>query len=100
MGHRSVFLTGDLASLALGSLVLSPTFAPNTYANSTNSTNVSDTLSYTTADTGATVTTKLNGTTFTGSTVTWTGSTDTLTIEVDAGMGVTKTYTITCTHTP
>lgn len=100
MGYQSGFLTGDLASLALGSLVLSPTFDPKTYAYTTNSTNVSDTLTVTTVDTGATVTTKLNGTTFTGSTVTWTGSTDTLTIEVDAGMGVKHTYTITCTHTP
>lgn len=98
MGYQSGFLTGDLATLALGSLTLSPTFDPETYVYSTNSTNVSDSLSYTTADTGATVTTKLNGTTFTGSTVTWTASTDTLTIEIDAGHGVTKTYTITCTH--
>ena len=98
MGYQSVFLTGDLATLALGALVLSPTFDPETYAYTTNSTNVSDSLSYTTADTGASVTTKLNGTTFTGSTVTWTANTDTLTLEVDAGSGITKTYTITCTH--
>ena len=84
--------------MALGSLVLSPTFDPETYAYTTSSTNATDTLSYTTVDTGATVVTKLNGTTFTGSTVTWSVATDTLTLEVDAGMGVTKTYTITCTH--
>lgn len=100
MGYQSGFLTGDLATLALGSLVLSPTFDPETYAYTTNSTNVSDTLTATAVDTGAEITTKLNGTTFTGSTVTWTADTDTLTIKVDAGMGVVKTYTITCTHTP
>ena len=99
MGHQSGFLTGDLATLALGSLVLSPTFDPEVYGYTTNSTNVSDTLSYTTVDTGATVVTKLNGTSFTGSTVTWTANTDTLTLEVTSGH-ITKTYTITCTHTP
>ena len=83
----------------MGSLVLSPAFAPTTYAYTTNSTNVSDSLTATPVDTGATVVTKLNGTTFTGSTVTWTGSTDTLEIIVTAG-SETKTYTITCTHTP
>lgn len=97
MGYQSVFLTGDLATLALGSLVLSPTFDPNVYAYTTSSTNATDTLSYTTEDASATVVTKLNGTAFTGSTVTWSVSTDTLTLEVTAGH-ITKTYTITCTH--
>lgn len=83
--------------MALGSLVLSPTFDKDVTAYNTSSTNASDSLSYTTESAGATVVTKLNGTTFTGSTVTWTGSTDTLTLEVTAGSD-TKTYTITCTH--
>ena len=85
--------------MALGSLVLSPTFNKDVIAYTTNSTNATDSLSYTTESTSATVVQKLNGTTFTGSTVTWTGSTDTLTLVVTDG-SLTKTYTITCTHTP
>lgn len=84
--------------MAIGSLTLSPTFDPEVYAYTTNSANATDSLTATPVDTGASVTTKLNGTTFTGSTITWTTSTDTLTITVDAGNGVTKTYTVTCTH--
>jgi archaellin len=49
---------------------------------------------------GATAVTKLNGTVFTGSTVTWTADTDTLTIEVTPSVGAKKTYTVTVTHTP
>ena len=84
--------------MAIGSLTLSPTFDPEVYAYTTNSTNATDSLTATPVDTGASVTTKLNGTTFTGSTITWTANTDTLEIIVDAGNGVTKTYTVTCTH--
>ena len=84
--------------MAIGSLTLSPTFDPEVYAYTTSSTNATDSLTATPVDTGASVTTKLNGTTFTGSTITWTVSTDTLEIIVDAGNGVTKTYTVTCTH--
>ena len=84
--------------MAIGSLTLSPTFDPEVYAYTTSSTNATDSLTATPVDTGASVTTKLNGTTFTGSTITWTANTDTLEIIVDAGNGVTKTYTVTCTH--
>lgn len=84
--------------MAIGSLTLSPTFDPTVYAYTTSSTNATDSLTATPVDTGASVTTKLNGTAFTGSTITWTTSTDTLEIIVDAGNGVTKTYTVTCTH--
>ena len=97
MGYQSGFLTPNLTALALGSLTLSPTFDKDVTAYNTNSTNATDTLSYTTESVGATVVTKLNGTTFTGSTVTWSASTDTLEIIVTAGFD-TKTYTITCTH--
>ena len=85
--------------MALGSLVLSPAFNKDTTAYTTNSLNASDTLSYTTESATATAVTELNGTAFTGSTVTWTANTDTLEIEVTDG-SLTKTYTITCTHTP
>ena len=85
--------------MAIGSLTLSPTFDPNTYTYSANTTNATDSLTVTAVDAGATVVTKLNGTAFTGSTITWTASTDVLTIEVTAG-SVSKTYTVTVTHTP
>ena len=77
--------------------MLSPTFSSDVTGYTTSSTNASDTLSYTKESADATVVTKLNGTTFTGSTVTWTVSTDTLEVIVTAGFD-TKTYTITCTH--
>ena len=64
----------------------------------TNSTNATDSLSYTKENADATVVQKLNGSTFTGSTVTWTNNTDTLTLVVTSG-SLTKTYTVTCTHT-
>ena len=76
---------------------LQPTFNKDTLAYTTSSTNLSDTLSYTTESATATVVTELNGVAFTGSTVTWTASTDTLDIIVTDG-SMTKTYTITCTH--
>lgn len=97
MEYQGGFLTPNLASLALGSLVLSPTFDKDVTAYATSSTNATDTLSYTTESATATVVTKLNGTAFTGSTVTWTVNTDTLDIIVTDG-ALTKTYTITCTH--
>lgn len=83
--------------MAIGSLTLSPTFDKDVISYTTSSTNATDTLSYTTESAGATVVQKLNGTAFTGSTITWTASTDTLTLEVTAG-GHTKTYTVTVTH--
>ena len=85
--------------MALGSLTLSPTFAPTTYAYTTNSTNVSDTLSYTTADAGATVKLKLNGAAISSPVITWTANTDTVEAKVEVG-GLANAYTITCTHTP
>ena len=84
--------------MALGSLVLSPTFDKDVIAYTTNSTNATNSLSYTTESASATVVTKLNGDAFTGSTVTWTENTDTLTLVVTDGT-LTKTYTVTCTHT-
>lgn len=84
--------------MALGSLTLSPTFSPDVYAYTTNSTSATNTLTATAEDTGAEITKALNGVEFSGNTVTWTAETDTLTIEVDSG-SVSNTYTITCTHT-
>lgn len=98
MGYKGVFLTANFATLALGSLVLSPTFAPTTYAYTTNSTNVSDTLSYTTADAGAEVTLKLNNAVISSPVITWTNNTDTVKATVTVG-GLSNAYTITCTHT-
>ena len=98
MEYEGGFLTPNLASLALGSLTLSPTFDKDTVTYSTNSTNATNTLSYTTESASATVATKLNDVTFTGSTVTWSSNTDTLKVIVTDGT-LSKTYTITCTHT-
>lgn len=98
MEFESGFLTPNLASLALGSLTLSPTFDKDTVAYTTNSTDATNTLSYTTESASATVVTKLNDVAFTGSTVTWTENTDTLKVIVTDST-FTKTYTITCTHT-
>lgn len=83
----------------MGSLVLSPAFTPTTYDYTTNSTNASDTLSYTAADTGAEVTVELNDTEVSTDTISWTSSTDTLVLTVEAG-DLSQVYTITCTHTP
>ena len=85
--------------MALGSLVLSPTFDPNTYAYTTNSTNASDTLSYTAADAGAEVTLKLNNVVISSPVISWTCATDTVKVEVEVG-SIENVYTITCTHTP
>ena len=98
MGHQSGFLTQNLSALTLGSATLSPTFDPDVTEYSANITTATSSLTATPESTGATVVTKLNGVTFTGSTVTWTENTDTLTIEVTAG-GYSKTYTVTVTHT-
>ena len=87
-----------MATLALGSLTLSPTFAPDTYAYTTNSTNASDTLSYTTADAGATVSLKLNDAVISSPVITWTNNTDTVKATVTVG-SLSNAYTITCTHT-
>lgn len=85
--------------MALGSLTLSPTFAPTTYAYTTNSTNATDTLSYTTADAGANVALKLNDVAISSPVITWTNNTDTVKATVTVG-GLSNAYTITCTHTP
>ena len=85
--------------MALGSLVLSPTFAPTTYAYTTNSTNATDTLTYTTVDADAEVTLKLNNAVISSPVITWTGATDTVKVEVEVG-SLENVYTITCTHTP
>lgn len=82
----------------MGSLTLSPAFAPTTYAYTTNSTNVSDTLSYTAADAGATVKLKLNDAVISSPIITWTNNTDTVKAEVTVG-SLSNAYTITCTHT-
>ena len=83
----------------MGSLELSPAFSPTTYAYTTNSTNLSDTLSYTAADAGAEVTLKLNNAVISSPVITWTQNTDTVKVEVEVG-SLENAYTITCTHTP
>ena len=98
MGYKGGFLTQNLSALTLGSATLTPAFDPNVTSYSANITDETTTLTATAESSGATVVTKLNGVAFTGSTVTWTENTDTLTIEVTAG-GYTKTYTVTVTHT-
>ena len=98
MGHKGKFLVDGLNGLRLGSADLTPTFDPNVTSYSANITTATTTLTLNLSS-GATAVTKLNGTAFTGSTVTWTENTDTLTIEVTNSVGVVKTYTVTVTHT-
>ena len=83
----------------MGSLTLSPTFAPTTYAYTTNSTNASDTLTYTAADADATVSLKLNNVAISSPVISWTENTDTVEAKVVVG-SLSNVYTITCTHTP
>ncbi len=99
MGHQGGFLTDGLNGLKLGSADLTPAFDPNVKSYSANITTATTTLTLNLAS-GASAVTKLNGTVFTGSTITWTADTDTLTIEVTNSVGVTETYTVTVTHTP
>lgn len=99
MGYQGGFLVDGLNGLKLGSADLTPTFDPNVTSYSANITTATTTLTLNLSS-GATAVTKLNGTVFTGSTVTWTADTDTLTIEVTPSVGAKKTYTVTVTHTP
>ena len=99
MGHQSGFLVDGLNGLRLGSATLTPAFDPNVASYSANITTATTTLTLNLSS-GATAVTKLNGTVFTGSTITWTANTDTLTIEVTPASGSPKTYTVTVTHNP
>lgn len=98
MGHQGKFLVDGLNGLRLGSADLTPAFDPNVTSYSANITTATTTLTLNLSS-GATAVTKLNGTVFTGSTITWTGDTDTLTIEVTSSGGAVTTYTVTVTHT-
>ena len=96
MGYESGFLIDGLNGLRLGSATLTPAFDPDVTSYSANITTATSTLTLNLSS-GATAVTKLNGTAFTGSTVTWTANTDIVTIVVDYGHS-TKTYKITVTH--
>ena len=97
MGHQGGFLVDGLNGLKLGSADLTPAYDPNVKSYSANITTATTTLTLTLSS-GASAVTKLNGTAFTGSTITWTANTDTLTIEVTSSGGVVTTYTVTVTH--
>ena len=97
MGYEGKFLVDGLNGLKLGSSDLTPAFDPNVKSYSANITTATTTLTLTLSS-GASAVTKLNGTAFTGSTITWTANTDTLTIEVTSSGGVVTTYTVTVTH--
>ena len=77
---------------------MTPSFDEDVTSYTANTTASTSSLTVT-AESGAaaTIVTKLNGTTFTGSTITWTENTDVLTVAVTCG-GKTKTYTVTVTH--
>lgn len=89
----------NLASLKLGALTLSPTFAANTTSYTATTTNASNVVNAVPADADAEIEVKLNGNVVSnGSPVTWAAGSNTLTVKVIAADGSTnKTYTVTVT---
>jgi len=86
-----------LSALTIGSLTLSPTFAPNTTSYTAETTNATNTITATANATGATVAITVNGTSVqSGSSATWQVGSNTVSIVVTNG-STTKTYTVTVT---
>lgn len=91
-------MSADLATLALGSLTLSPAFSADTTAYTASTSNATNTLRYTLVDDDATAEVKLNGTAATSNAMTWVDGENTVTIKVTS-RGQSKTYTLTVTKT-
>lgn len=88
-------ISNDLATLTIGSLVLTPTFDADTIAYTTSTTNASDAVSATTASAYASMTITANGVAISsGDSVTWESGSNTVEIAV-TGDGGTKTYYVT-----
>lgn len=87
----------DLSELSIGSLSLSPEFNPNTTSYTATTTNASNTITATPADSSASVVIK-NGTSTVsnGGSATWATGTNNVAVTVGNG-GKTKTYNVTVT---
>jgi len=86
-----------LSALTIGSLALTPTFAPGTTSYTATTTNATNTVTATANAAGATVAIKVNNTTIqSGGSATWQAGTNTVEVTVTNG-STTKTYTVTVT---
>ena len=96
-GSGTATANTKLSALTIGNLTLSPTFDADTTAYTVATTNATNTVTATAADSNATIAIT-NGSTpvANGSAATWTDGTNTLTITVTSG-AATKTYTVTVT---
>ena len=97
--YEPVFQTdsADLASLTLGSLVLTPEFDADTVTYTTTTTNATNTVTATAVDADATIAITVGATSVTnGQAATWEIGENILTVTVTSG-SETKTYTVTVT---
>lgn len=86
-----------LASLTLGSLSLTPTFASETYEYTAQTSNATNTVTAVATDNNATIAITVNGTSIgNGQAATWNTGSNTVIITV-TNRSVTKTYTVTVT---
>ena len=94
---QAVVKTAKLSSLAIGSLALTPEFAPAVLEYTAQTTNATNTIRATAADADAVIEIK-NGETVVsnGAAATWADGTNTVTIKVTNG-DVSETYTVTVT---
>ena len=94
---KPVAANAKLSALTIGSLTLSPPFDADTTAYTASTTNATNTVTATAADSGATIAIKNGETTVTnGGSATWSDGNNTLTATVTNGTA-TKTYTVTVT---
>ncbi len=96
--YTPVISAARLASLAIGSLALTPAFAAATTAYSAETSNATDTITVTTAN-GASVAIEVNGASVSnGGGANWITGTNTVTITVSKSGLTTTTYTVTVTR--
>lgn len=96
--YTPVISAARLASLAIGSLALTPAFAAATTAYSAETSNATDTITVTTAN-GATAAIEVNGASVSnGGGANWITGTNTVTITVSKSGLTTTTYTVTVTR--
>ena len=96
-GNETVTENAKLSALTIGNLTLSPAFDADTTAYTVATTNATNTVTATAADSNATIAITNGSTTVAnGSAATWAEGENTLTITVTSG-AATKTYTVTVT---
>lgn len=89
--------SADLASLSIGSLTLSPTFAADKTEYTAATTNATNTITAAAQDGSASIEIKVGSTEVTnGGSATWASGSNTVTVKVTNGSAV-KTYTVTVT---